>query len=87
MRISPGRPGEAARTHGRQREVFMTGKRRIAAAMRHEPVDRVPVMCQLAIGHYLLDYRHCAGRVVVYQRGVCARADPAGRGATDSTEC
>ena len=22
--------------------------------MRHEPVDRVPVMCQLAIGHYLL---------------------------------
>jgi len=33
----------------------MTGKRRIAAAMRHEPVDRVPVMCQLAIGHYLLN--------------------------------
>ncbi len=25
------------------------------AAMRHEPVDRVPVMCQLAIGHYLLN--------------------------------
>jgi hypothetical protein len=23
--------------------------------MRHEPVDRVPVMCQLAIGHYLLN--------------------------------
>ena len=33
---------------------FMTGKQRIRAAMRHEPVDRVPVMCQLAIGHYLL---------------------------------
>ncbi len=24
------------------------------AAMRHQPVDRVPVMCQLSIGHYLL---------------------------------
>ncbi len=23
--------------------------------MRHEPVDRIPVMCQLAIGHYLLN--------------------------------
>jgi uroporphyrinogen-III decarboxylase len=33
----------------------MTGKQRIAAAMRHEAVDRVPVMCQLAIGHYLLN--------------------------------
>ena len=33
----------------------MNGKQRIHAAMRHEPVDRVPVMCQLAIGHYLLN--------------------------------
>ncbi len=33
----------------------MTGKQRVRAAMRHEPVDRVPVMCQLAIGHYLLN--------------------------------
>jgi hypothetical protein len=33
----------------------MTGKQRIAAAMRHEAVDRVPVMCQLTIGHYLLN--------------------------------
>ena len=33
----------------------MNGKQRIRAAMRHEPVDRVPVMCQLAIGHYLLN--------------------------------
>ena len=33
----------------------MNGKQRVAAAMRHEPVDRVPVMCQLAIGHYLLN--------------------------------
>jgi len=33
----------------------MTGKQRIRAAIRHQPVDRVPVMCQLAIGHYLLN--------------------------------
>jgi uroporphyrinogen-III decarboxylase len=26
----------------------------MATAMRHEPVDRVPVMCQLALGHYFL---------------------------------
>jgi uroporphyrinogen-III decarboxylase len=33
----------------------ITSKERIRRAMRHEPVDRVPVMCQLAIGHYLLN--------------------------------
>jgi hypothetical protein len=33
----------------------MNSKERVRAAMRHEPVDRVPVMCQLAIGHYLLN--------------------------------
>ncbi len=33
----------------------MNSKQRIAAAMRHEPVDRIPVMCQLAFGHYLLN--------------------------------
>jgi uroporphyrinogen-III decarboxylase len=33
----------------------MTSKQRIAAAMQHRPVDRVPVMCQLSIGHYLLN--------------------------------
>lgn len=33
----------------------MTGKQRIQAAITHQPVDRVPVMCQLAIGHYLLN--------------------------------
>ncbi len=33
----------------------MTGKERINAAIRREPLDRVPVMCQLAIGHYLLN--------------------------------
>ena len=32
----------------------MNGKERLAAAMRHQAVDRVPVLCQLAIGHYLL---------------------------------
>lgn len=34
----------------------MNSKQRMAAAMAHEPVDRVPVMCQLALGHYFL---HC----------------------------
>lgn len=33
----------------------MNSKERMAAAMRHGPVDRVPVMCQLALGHYLLN--------------------------------
>jgi Uroporphyrinogen decarboxylase (URO-D) len=33
----------------------MNGRERIRAAMLHEAVDRVPVMCQLAIGHYLLN--------------------------------
>lgn len=33
----------------------MNSKQRMLAAMRHERVDRVPVMCQLAIGHYLLN--------------------------------
>ena len=33
----------------------MTSKQRVRAAMRHESVDRVPVMCQLSLGHYLLN--------------------------------
>ncbi len=33
----------------------MTGKERIALAMRHKRPDRVPVMCQLALGHYFLN--------------------------------
>jgi uroporphyrinogen-III decarboxylase len=33
----------------------MNSKQRMRAAMRRQPVDRVPVMCQLAIGHYLLN--------------------------------
>lgn len=32
----------------------MNSKQRMDHAMRHAPVDRVPVMCQLSIGHYLL---------------------------------
>ncbi|MDP1716028.1 MAG: uroporphyrinogen decarboxylase family protein [Anaerolineales bacterium] len=33
----------------------MNGRERIALAMRHEAPDRVPVMCQLALGHYFLN--------------------------------
>jgi len=33
----------------------MNGRERIALAMRHEIPDRVPVMCQLALGHYFLN--------------------------------
>lgn len=33
----------------------MNGRERIALAMRHQEADRVPVMCQLALGHYFLN--------------------------------
>ncbi|HUT45763.1 MAG TPA: uroporphyrinogen decarboxylase family protein [Sedimentisphaerales bacterium] len=33
----------------------MNSKQRIAAAMNHQTPDRVPVMCQLALGHYFLN--------------------------------
>lgn len=33
----------------------MNSRQRIAAAMDHEAPDRVPVMCQLALGHYFLN--------------------------------
>lgn len=33
----------------------MNGRERIALAMRHEEPDRIPVMCQLALGHYFLN--------------------------------
>lgn len=33
----------------------MNGRERIALAMRHRLPDRVPVMCQLALGHYFLN--------------------------------
>lgn len=32
----------------------MTSRERVRAAMAHEVPDRVPVMCQLALGHYFL---------------------------------
>ena len=34
----------------------MNSKERILAAMNHETPDRVPVMCQLALGHYFLNF-------------------------------
>lgn len=33
----------------------MTPRERVNAAMRHEVPDRVPVMCQLALGHYFIN--------------------------------
>ncbi|HEX9027711.1 MAG TPA: uroporphyrinogen decarboxylase family protein [Anaerolineales bacterium] len=33
----------------------MNGKQRIALTMRHQNPDRVPVMCQLSLGHYNLN--------------------------------
>ena len=33
----------------------MNGKERLAAAMQHKIPDRVPLMCQLALGHYFLN--------------------------------
>lgn len=33
----------------------MNGRERMALAMRHQEPDRVPVMCQLALGHYFLN--------------------------------
>lgn len=33
----------------------MNGRERMACAMRHDTPDRVPVMCQLALGHYFLN--------------------------------
>jgi uroporphyrinogen-III decarboxylase len=32
----------------------MTGRERVARAMRHQIPDRVPVFCQLSLGHYFL---------------------------------
>ncbi len=36
----------------------MTSRQRVRAAMRHETPDRVPVMCQLALGHYFIHSDH-----------------------------
>ncbi len=35
----------------------MNGKERIALAMAHQQADRVPVMCQLSLGHYFINLR------------------------------
>ncbi|MCH5373504.1 MAG: hypothetical protein JJ992_05975, partial [Planctomycetes bacterium] len=32
----------------------MNSRERVRRAMRHETPDRVPVMCQIALGHYFL---------------------------------
>lgn len=36
----------------------MNSRERVQAAMEHRSVDRVPVMCQLALGHYFLNSEH-----------------------------
>ena len=36
----------------------MTSRERMIAAMSHGNPDRVPVMCQLSLGHYFLNCRH-----------------------------
>jgi Uroporphyrinogen decarboxylase (URO-D) len=36
----------------------MNSQERMARAMRHKIPDRVPVMCQLALGHYFLNVDH-----------------------------
>src|SRR5436309_11946009 len=33
----------------------VNGRERVACAMRRETADRVPVFCQLALGHYFLN--------------------------------
>ncbi len=33
----------------------LSGKDRVNYSMRHKPVDRVPVFCQLSLGHYMLN--------------------------------
>ena len=55
----PGRPRPRSRRGGAGRAARfrlspVTPRERMAAAMRHGPADRVPVMCQLALGHYFL---------------------------------
>ncbi|MHB8951723.1 MAG: uroporphyrinogen decarboxylase family protein [Pirellulaceae bacterium] len=37
----------------------MNSRQRVRAAMGHAAVDRVPVMCQLSVGHYLLNTHVC----------------------------
>ena len=35
----------------------MNGKERVSLAMQHKKADRVPVMCQLSLGHYFINLR------------------------------
>ncbi len=51
----------------------MTSKERMAAAMRRRLPDRVPVMCQLALGHYFLNSAEDAF-AIWYTSGGFARA-------------
>jgi len=44
-------------------ETAMNSRERVAAAMQHEVPDRVPVMCQLALGHYFLHSRHAPAEI------------------------
>ena len=41
----------------------MNSKQRIAAAMDHKTPDRVPVMCQLALGHYFLNCNYSPSQI------------------------
>lgn len=39
-------------------KTVMTSEQRISAAINKKPVDRIPVMCQLALGHYFLNTKY-----------------------------
>ena len=41
----------------------MTSKERMTAAMSHKTPDRVPVMCQLSLGHYFLNSKYRPSRI------------------------
>jgi uroporphyrinogen-III decarboxylase len=41
----------------------MTSKERIIAAMSHKTPDRVPVMCQLSLGHYFLNCNYAPSEI------------------------
>jgi len=50
----------------------MNSRERVAAAMRHQMPDRVPVMCQLALGHYFL-HSQCAPAEIWFDSDVFVR--------------
>jgi len=45
------------------KEKSMNSKQRMAAAMDHTKPDRVPVMCQLALGHYFLNCNYSPSEI------------------------